>query len=788
MKVLIKMKMKTKFILSVVFVGIISVLLASAMVGWTSTESGKQALEKSAKEQLIAIREIKKAQIEDYFHFIEDQVTTFSNDRMIIDAMKEFSLAFNSYIGEQDLSGHINNIDVSAYYYDEFNTQYAELNEGNTLDINQLISGLDDEALALQHKYIQTNPHPLGAKDELLDAGGNSRYEFVHKKYHAHIRDYLQKFGYYDIFLVDSNTGDIVYSVSKALDYATSLIDGPYADSGIAEAFKGANALNENDSFVLTDFKPYSPSYESPASFIASPIYDNGVKQGVLIFQMPVDKINEIMTYNQQWAASGLGKSGETYLVGSDKTMRSIGRFIIDDRESYLSLLNDTGYSKDLITTISNKGTTIGLQSVDTKGVNAALNGQTGFEIFPDYRGVSVLSAYSPIQIAGLKWVIMSEIDEVEAFAPVQTLINNVKYFALVSVLIIAGIAIIMGLLLGQVVSKPLLRMRKMKDAVTDCVNDIAGGAGDLTFRLDDSEKDEFSDMATAINSFVETMQAVIREVVNAASKVASASEDLLKIVANTNEGVERQYKETEQLATTMNEMISTAQDVASNASGAALSANEADEKAKNGLNIVTATVDSINLLASEVEKTSDEISLLENDSQSIGSVLDVIRDIAEQTNLLALNAAIEAARAGEQGRGFAVVADEVRTLASRTQSSTQEIQQMIENLQNRTRHANQMMQNSCSNAKKSVTNAAEAGAALQAISEAISNIDLLNTQIATAAEEQTAAAEEINKTVVSLSDIESDTATSSEYIKTASNSLTQLAHGLESHVTQFKI
>ncbi len=780
------MKIKTRIMLAFICVGAVSVITTSLIIGWSSTDFGKKALEDAARNQLVSIREIKKTQIENYFQFIEEQVKTFSNDRMIIDAMQEFNVAFHQYnseITEPDYDKYREGLE--SYYTDEYLKQYKNANDGTSIDVGQLINNLDKESLALQYRFIQDNPHPLGSKDELVDTGGNTSYELSHKKYHSHIRDYLKKFGYYDIFLVDSITGDIIYSVFKELDYSTSLIDGPYADSGIAKAFKEANKFDKQDAVYLTDFNPYIPSYEYPASFIASPIYEDGVKQGILIFQMPIDSINSIMTNNESWKSSGLGASGETYLVGSDLKMRSQGRFIIEDKPAYIDLIRSLGYQESLVNMIKVKETTIGLQPVDSKGVKSALSGESGFEIFPDYRNIPVLSAYAPVDINGVNWVIMSEIDEAEAFAPVTHLVKNVILYSLLAVVCLLGMALLAGFFMARTISRPII---SMIESVVHCVDDIAHGKGDLTFRLDNSSKDEMGELATAINNFIENIQAVIREVGTASIQVASSAEEMTRVIFNTNEGIERQFLETEQVATAMNEMTATAQDVAGSASGAAAAATEADEKSKSGLSVVNNVIESIHTLASEVEKTSGVINTLKGDSEAIGAVLDVIRDIADQTNLLALNAAIEAARAGEQGRGFAVVADEVRTLASRTQASTQEIQSMIENLQSRAREAEAVMNHSCEYAEKTVTNAGHAGTALQTINEVIGSIDSLNTQIATAAEEQTAVAEEINRNVVSISDVGRETSTGTEQISVASQELTKLAEGLQAQVEQFKV
>ena len=236
----------------------------------------------------------------------------------------------------------------------------------------------------------------------------------------------MTKFGYYDIFLADPETGDLVYTVFKELDFSTSMIDGPYAKSGIGQAFEGANTGTTTETVTITDFAPYGPAYQDQAGFIASPIFDGEQKIGVLIFQMPIDIVNSIMTNDGKWSEVGLGGPGETYLIGEDSTMRNQSRFLIEDQPNYLKIIQASGLPKHIIELINAKHTSIGLQPIKTKGAEAALSGTTGFEIFPDYRGVSVMSAYSPLSIQGLSWAIMSEIDEAEAFRGVHTLQHEI--------------------------------------------------------------------------------------------------------------------------------------------------------------------------------------------------------------------------------------------------------------------------------------------------------------------------------------------------------------------------
>ncbi|MDH5601262.1 MAG: methyl-accepting chemotaxis protein [Gammaproteobacteria bacterium] len=350
--------------------------------------------------------------------------------------------------------------------------------------------------------------------------------------------------------------------------------------------------------------------------------------------------------------------------------------------------------------------------------------------------------------------------------------------------LLIGFFALILGSFIAFMIGKTIVN--PIQSAVS-AMNEIAKGDGDLTKRLNEKGKDEIALLGKAFNLFAERVRQMVVQVSGSTSQLAAAAEEMSVITNETNQGVQQQQAETEMVATAMNEMTATVQEVARHATEASEAAKSADNEANDGKSVVQQTVASINSLASEIENATSVINKLETDSDAIGSILDVIRGIAEQTNLLALNAAIEAARAGEQGRGFAVVADEVRTLASRTQQSTQEIQNMIESLQSGSRSAVKVMELSQEQSKQSVDKALDAQKSLEAITDAVTTISNMNIQIANAAKEQSNVSEEINKNVVNISQVVERTAEGAQQTQTSSHELSNLANELQLLVEQFK-
>lgn len=353
----------------------------------------------------------------------------------------------------------------------------------------------------------------------------------------------------------------------------------------------------------------------------------------------------------------------------------------------------------------------------------------------------------------------------------------------------VVGVAVLVGLLLAGWITRSVTRpLRSARDGLNRLLEDIRQGQGDLNTRLPVTSRDEVADLVRAMNTFIETLQDVVKGIGRETESLATSAEELSSITASTDDGIRRQRAEIEQLATAMNEMAATAQEIARNTGEASEAAEGSHETADRGRRIVHEVVDTIEGLAQQVEQGAERTRALNAETDSVTKVLDVIREVAEQTNLLALNAAIEAARAGESGRGFAVVAEEVRGLAQRTQESTGEIQSIVERLQEGAREAAEQMEASRGTARTSVEEAARAGDSLSEIAASVQRITEMTTQIAGAAEEQTATSGNISESVNKVNGVVDESVSAVGQITSSSQELAAMSERLRELVGRFRV
>ena len=774
------MNIQKKLILGAMFIGFVPILLGASYIGYHAIHQGQDLIREQVQQQLISVREITAEKVEHYFANIENQILTLSKSRMIIDAMQDFEGVFTAHSWDAKLDTSVVDASLTNYYNNEFAKQYNSLNPSSTIDTQKLLSGLSEETKALQYSFISNNPNPLGEKDKLVHSPNFTPYTKMHAYYHDSLHDFLNRFGFYDIFLVSAETGNIVYSVYKELDFATSLIDGPYATSGIGQVFNQVKNAKSDTVVALTDFAPYLPSYEAPASFMASPIFESGEIVGVLIFQMPIDRLNQIMTHKGDWENVGLGKSGETYLVGEDFNMRSMSRFLIEDKDAYGKLLADIGIGSNLIQNILAKHTSVGLQPVKTTGTQAALTGNSGYQAFPDYRGVRVFSAYRPIKIKNLTWALMSEIDEEEAFEFSNQLKDSIISTSVITIVIALLLAGGLGLLFSRSIIGPINHTISM-------LKNIAKGDGDLTQRLDAENKDEMGRLGYWFNHFISDIQVLISDLNNIILTLSQSSSSFKRDAGETEKAIVQQNTLTRSISELMHNLQGIVDEIAQSSSETSELAIKTSDASTKGLKTVQACTNAIEKLSKDIQQMVSSIDTLNQSSQQVGEVVSVIQSIAEQTNLLALNAAIEAARAGESGRGFAVVADEVRNLAQRTQDSTLEISESVNFITEGIRTAVDLASHSHESVQLGLNSAQEAEQTFKVINESVNEIRENGQRMVSAAKNQESAANEVTTGVQSIDEVAQGTTKLIKGVSVRSVELESLSKNLNGMVGRYK-
>lgn len=718
---------------------LIPLLLLALALGYYASRQSASALDQRAYDQMASIRAGKQEEIVAYFENVRDLMRTVSNTAEVRQALIDTAATQPQMASDADLARA--KAALADYYRNDFGKQYRIRNPGQNVDISKFVDSLPPQTLAAQYAYIAGNPNPLGKKNDLDQATDGAAYNAVHARIHPYARRAVQNYGLYDFFLVDAQTGFVVYTYFKELDFATNLRNGPWAQTGLGQAFSKAAAAKSPDDVFITDYATYRPSYDDQASFVSTPIVQNGKTIGVFVVQLPIDRVNEIMTFKGKWKDVGLGDSGETYLVGPDKAPRSISRFMKENSAGFVESMRALKLPTDKLAAMDSRDSNIGLMQIDTQGVRQALEGKVGTAVYTDYRGIDVLGSFAPIDVLGLRWAILSEIDESESNLPIESLQRGILFAGLGTLLLVGLIALFAGLRLARSINMPLSQ-------VQDTVQKVS--AGDLDARTGLKSKDEIGQLAGAFdtlldekvtelaraqkeneqlnNSVIEIMMSVaqlaqrdLNVKVPVSEDVTGAVSDAINMMASSTAGALKQVttisnqvsdssgrvreradtvlkladEASNQANAASAELSATAnalRQIGDQAQGAGREAERALTATGEALSVVRATVDGINNSRDQIRETEKRVKRLAERSQEISSAVNIIGQIAERTSVLALNASMQAVAAGEAGRGFAVVADEVKRLAENAREATQQIAGLVSAIQSDTTETLQAM------------------------------------------------------------------------------------------------
>lgn len=463
-------------------------LLSAGIIGVQAYRNGTATVSSAVYNQLTEVRASRAATIERFFATFRNQVLSYSESLMFLAAMREFETGFQQLNTAQITPEQATTIDT--YYRDTFIPQLAANTEGKPA-----ADGYIPQTPA--QRYLQAtytvNSDDFDQRLAVDDPGDGSAYTTTHMRYNPLFRNLVQRFGWEDLMFIDLE-GNIVYTAYKGLDLGTNLLDGPYAGTSLAQAFEEARASGDTQFVKFTDFERYRPSLGAPAAFTVSTMFDGPDLIGVLVLQLPVTTINDLMTDNGKWAENGLGATGETYLVGSDYLMRSQSRFLLEDPKAYAEQVLQAGADRSQVDRALRFNTTLLEQTARTTQTEAALRGETGTLLSRDYRNAEVLASYAPLNLPGLDWAIVAEMDTSEALKPVNDFARNV---ALLMAAIALGVSLL-SMLLARLLARPI-------NQIAAGVNRVA--AGDLSTDIPVTSGDELGTVATSFNDMMQSLR-----------------------------------------------------------------------------------------------------------------------------------------------------------------------------------------------------------------------------------------------------------------------------------------
>lgn len=774
------MTLKLRLMLTIIPLVVIAILIMAGVALQLGVSESQQALTSVAQEKLSIENRQTGDAIRRYIETVDSQIKIMSSEALVEQAAGEFIAAYNQYPGQRGSLTPTQQAALKSYYTKDFAGLYEQRNNQALSNPAGLLEALPAAAKALQYDFIAGSRFPIGEKDSLTSLDNATDYAVLHKQYHGYFRTFLKEFGYYDIFIADPQTGNIVYSVYKELDFATSVKTGPYANTGIGVAFRKALESATPEAVRHSNLESYLPSYDAMAGFVSSPIVDDSGKTiAVLIYQIPLNVISQIMTHGEAWQSAGLGASGETYIVSPQNRLVTESRFFLEDPEGYYAALNK---SLPMVSQqVRQSGTTVGIQPVNSPVVSKALAGSSGFEKITDYRGVEVFSSYSTLQIGEYSYALLAEIDVEEALQPAVSLQYKLVSGTIVAVIIIAGIAAILAMWLAGRLVKPL-------NKVGDACKALASGEGDLTIVLEKSTIPEINRIIEPFNHFTGQIRTIVSRVKDDADSLASAAEELSAVTQQSEQNAVDQVKQTELVDVAIAQLSESVAEVARSTAKSRDHGVQANISLSENQERADYVADNIQLLVKLIKDSSQVIGSLKDEVGQITDLLNVITSIADQTNLLALNAAIEAARAGEAGRGFSVVADEVRALANRSQQSTVEIGRLVEKMNHSSVQSVLAMEKAEAAASGGIHLVELVTKAMQELSTTIDQVQEMASMVAQATEEQDQTSKMVLGSVNKVNALATEVRTGAAQISSASLELAGIASNTRSMVSRFKV
>jgi class 3 adenylate cyclase len=466
-------------------VSVLSVLIAGVL-GYIS---GTNSLRNAEYQRLIQLRESRDREITAFYTDLSNAAAVLTHSNATVTAMKDFTGAFAELQKAPLPPGAKEAVD--NYYATVFDPA-LEKGSGQKVD-GGLFRPTSNASTYLQSLYTVPAKGDFGASAKIMNAGDPSTWTKLNERYQPFFSDFANRFPFDDAMLIDTD-GNVVYSTLKQIDLGANLNGGPFKTTKLAEGFREAMRASSVDEVILTDFEDYAPAYGLPTPWILTPVGDGGGIYGVLAMQLSADRINDVMTGKKGWEKDGQGKTGETYLAGPDRLMRSVSRELVEDPDQFLKDVMANGTPEDVAQRQVQIGNSVLLQPVNTPAVNMALSGQSGVTTAKSYLGPEILAAYTPLKLPGLNWVLVAKVNKSEAFAPVNAFARNI---ALSTGAIVLGVCLL-ALLFARILTEPVKKL-------VAAVQRISGG--ELGVKVPVTSRDEFGELASSFNDMSASLQ-----------------------------------------------------------------------------------------------------------------------------------------------------------------------------------------------------------------------------------------------------------------------------------------
>ncbi len=648
-----------------------------------------------------------------------------------------------------------------SFYYSSRALEASAFNElaaVNEIRKNQVLSALKGKITDISILSQSENIHDaFDLLKKYHDAGGgdpngpfhieSKEYREIYQQIDPFFRKYLDAYGFYDIFLICRDHGHVMYTAARENDLGANLKVGSYRDSGLAKLWM---KVVKDRKAVMVDFAPYAPS-NSMACFIGTPqLSENGEVEAVLALQISAAELDAIMQEK-----AGMGKTGESYLVGKDFLMRSNSRF--------------------------SKESTMLKTRVDTVASRNALDDKPGMGEITDYRGVKVLSSYTHLGLdkildTDFDWAIISEIDEAEALAPVWTLGVKILWAAVILLVLVS----LVGYFSSRSIVRPLKELAGHVVRMAD---------GDLTINLTPSKRsDEVGALMNAFHTTLGTLRDQTGQMIEGISAIASSISQISATASQLAASASETSSSVSEITTTVEEVKQTAHLSNEKSRRMADEAEQATEVSHQGKKATDEAKKGMRVIKEQMEDVAESIVRLSDQTQSIGDIIAAVNDVADQSNLLSVNASIEAAKAGEHGKGFAVVAQEVRSLADQSKQATGQIRTILNDIQKATSTAVMAAERVGKAVEKGVELSGFAGDSIDALSENVTLAAHASAQISSSSEQQLVGMDQLAQAMESIKDASFQNVEGAKQLETATRTLEDLGDKLKELAGKFRV